>query len=141
MLSSRLLAFRLSPATSKSEFHILLLPHYDELILFIHCNSTKAAAEGAVRWQLSQQVIARVVRASYGRPIAIKYASYDPEHRWRPLHTWPDGIQRVQGFWAPIVEKVGDELSLTKTENTDKSHYRERSSTHLLHSLVFSLSS
>ncbi|ORY73067.1 hypothetical protein BCR35DRAFT_354200 [Leucosporidium creatinivorum] len=67
--------------------------------------SKKAVAEGAVRWQLSQQVTARAVRASYGASVAVYYKHHDPEHRCRSLHTWPDGLQRVYGAWAPIVEK------------------------------------
>ncbi|ORY73053.1 hypothetical protein BCR35DRAFT_315017 [Leucosporidium creatinivorum] len=67
--------------------------------------SKKAVAEGAIRWQLSQQVTSRAVRASYGTSMAVKYDPSDPDHRCRSLHTWPDGLQRVYGAWPPIVEK------------------------------------
>ena len=69
------------------------------------CRS-KAVSDGIIIWQATSIVIARACRFPYGNIIQPVYDSENKEHKERPILKGIDGVDRVDGVWNSIIERV-----------------------------------
>lgn len=68
--------------------------------------SSKAVSDGAVIWNCTRAVNARVARFSYGTTVHPLYDPNNPEHAGRYMYERSDGTKRVRNAWRDLVLKV-----------------------------------
>jgi len=65
--------------------------------------TSKAVSDGAVIWNCTRQVNARIARFSYGTTIHPVYNPSNPGHTNRPTYQRADGTTRVRNGWKGLV--------------------------------------
>jgi hypothetical protein len=67
---------------------------------------TKAVANGALAWSLSNVVKARVNKYHYGTTVRVLYDETGEGHAGRSIHRGYDGLDYVNYGWSSLISQV-----------------------------------
>jgi hypothetical protein len=67
---------------------------------------TKAVANGALAWALTNSVTTRINKYHYGCKVFRFYSASDPDMIGRPVHHHMTGRDVVRGCWSTVIAQV-----------------------------------